>query len=118
VDPEDTIIIRNLYPQMRENEKIFGIKHHKHIKSLFLSLLALLERDVDTIKSKIKYVKKEEFTELDSVISLLKSDIAEWSKMIVEKNNITEIVFENVNNTFVEVKFGKKRGFSWSYVFQ
>ena len=67
-DPENSIIIRNLYPMLKENKKAFGMVGAENMRSLFTSILLLLKTDFKELKPKLKFVRKEEIGELEKVI--------------------------------------------------
>ena len=59
-DPLDTVIIRNLYPQAKDYQKVLGLKDVVVIRNAFLSILQLIFSDLKILKKKIKYVRKDD----------------------------------------------------------
>ena len=63
-DPDDTIVLRNLYPKIEDIKSIFGLKKVENIETLFYSLLLLFKEKIDVLRSRVKYVKKTDFDEV------------------------------------------------------
>ena len=106
-DPDDTVIIRCLYPQLKENNKIFGLKAYPHIQTLFLTVMKMFEINMSEISKKTRYVKREEFEELKLCITQLADyKLIELSLSInrmEEEKDYTLIRFPT-DNGFVNVK--------------
>ena len=67
-DPSNTMIIRNLYPQCKEYNKIFGLKDSTYIRTLFLSILMAFKMEMETLQKRVRYVRREEFEEIHRAI--------------------------------------------------
>ena len=106
VDPNDTMIIRNLYQRIAHNKRIFGLKGVQHIETLFLCLIAMFKDSMDQLRGRIKYVRNEEFEELLKVFTrkedriqglgrvLLEKKLVERGKSIARFNGSSEIKIE------------------------
>ena len=67
-DPADTMILRNLYPKIKEHQKLFGLKEVSSIEKLFISILWLYKQKFKKLKKRVKNVSKQEFEEVQMVI--------------------------------------------------
>jgi len=63
-DPTDTMIVRNLYPNIKEHQKLFGLKEVSNIEKLFISIVWLYKQKINALQKRVKYVSKQEFEEL------------------------------------------------------
>ena len=114
-DPTDTIIIRNLYPEIHQNQRIFGLKEESTMKTLFLVMLKLFQMDLKKIQRKIKYVKKEEFEELKQTITLMSNQIEVLGTVVhdlTENEDQVSIRFQAGQN-FINVKLSIKTDFPY-----
>ena len=49
IDPSDTVIVRSLHPKAKEYQKVFGLKDVALIQRLFLSILKLLDIEMNLL---------------------------------------------------------------------
>ena len=64
-DPVDTVIVRSLYPKLKDCNKAFGMKGSNVVELVFYSMLKLTSRNIGELQKKLKYIKKEELEEIE-----------------------------------------------------
>ena len=76
-DPSNTIVVRNLYPNLDEQMCVFGMKGKNHIKNVLLAILVVLRNDLKKLKRKVKYVYKDDFEDLQAAFNEMGESMAE-----------------------------------------
>ena len=114
-DYSDTLIIRNLFPKVKEHYKIFGLKGETNIKILFFSMMTLYKNEMKMLQKKVRFVKKEEFNELSTVIYEIEDEIQQTKTIygISEMNDKKSIRFPTDADTYINVSLSSKVHFPY-----
>ena len=113
-DPADSVIIRNVYPKICDSNRVFGIRGIVHIQNLFLSMLSLYAANLKTLRKKVKYVKKEEFIQLQDLLRELDENTNKFVSIygLKEKEDHCSIRFP-CDNGYVNVTVSAKADFPY-----
>ena len=79
-DPEDTLILRSIYPDCPEQLRRYGVKGTENIKHLFLAILKLVGAAADEeIYSKTRYLTTVQINACFELIQEQKDEIEKWN---------------------------------------
>jgi len=114
-DPTDTIILRNLYPNIKEHQKLFGLKEVSNIEKLFISIIWLYKQKFNVLQKRVKYVSKQEFEELKIVMVEMDERLGRIGTFIdnaVDDDGTVSLRFKTETN-FVNIKVAAKVEFPY-----
>ena len=97
-DPQDSIILRNLYPNIKNSRRIFGLKEIGHIQTLFLCMLMHFEEMSATLQKRVKYVAKKDFDEVLAAANEMSKQINQLGKLLHEKREDADGIFVRFSN--------------------
>lgn len=113
-DPSDTVVIRNLYPNISDGGKVFGMKDVDVIRKVFCAIIKLISFDLKRFRKRIKYAKKEDFDQLENLIKELEDEIIGLPD--VELNNEDDTKSLRLNHgvaSFIRITIASKADFPY-----
>ena len=116
-DAAETILVRNLYGEAKENQSIFGMKGGDNIGKLFLSMIAICHDNKKWMKKNANYLTQADLDELTDVYeeNSTKLDQLQLKNFITNSLEYyqfgvaTLIQIGNNNHGIVKVEFNRER---------
>ena len=109
-DEADTIIIRNLYAEAKENQSLFGLKGVHNISKLFLSLIAICHDNKKWIKKGAQFLEQGDLEEVSDVYLENTNNLDQLKNFTTNASEYLQFALgEDGNGGIVKVEFNRER---------
>jgi len=114
-DAAETIIIRNLYGEAKENQSIFGMAGIDNISKLFLSLIAICHDNKKWIRKGAQFLDQAELDEVTDVYIENKHNLDQLKNFTTNASEYIQFEVKNLigiggnDSSIVKVEFNRER---------
>ena len=109
-DEADTIIIRNLYAEAKENQSLFGMKGVDNVKRLFLSLVSICHDNKKWIKKGAQFLDNADLVQVTDVYLENNLYLKKLKNFIIDASYYVQFALgDDGSGGIVKVEFNRER---------